>query len=393
VAFIVLARILWSRDFYVTLGFLKSRVTYVNEWGVWVDNFAQGFTMCLVLNDCLMTKLANKLDKESALKKLRKELFERKTVSFYKYVRLSDVERLRDELYRAWDAMGVMGRIYLAEEGVNAQLSCPEPNWEMFTKHLFSFREFRNVPFKVGLEDGESFWKLSIRVKKQIVADGLTAEDYDFSKVGNHLTAAEFNEALAQEDTIVVDMRNAYESRIGHFVDAICPDVDTFKEELPLVRDLLKGKEDKKVLLYCTGGIRCEKASAYLKNEGFADVNQLHGGIIAYKHQVEREGLESKFKGKNYVFDGRSEERVTDDVLSECDMCGESWDGYVNCKNVVCNLLFLQCEQCSKKMQGCCSEECEMIIQLSDSEYRAYRKKVGSKKRYGGRLRPRLIVN
>ena len=129
-----------------------------------------------------------------------------------------------------------------------------------------------------------------------------------------------------------------------------------------MVKDILKGKEDKKILLYCTGGIRCEKASAYLKHHGFNDVNQLHGGIIEYARQIKSKGLESKFKGKNFVFDERMGERITDDVISRCYQCGSLCDSHYNCANDGCHLLFIQCETCREKFEACCSDECQKII-------------------------------
>ena len=130
-----------------------------------------------------------------------------------------------------------------------------------------------------------------IKIKDKIVADGLDDSSFDVTDTGKHLSANEFNQAMKAPNTIVVDMRNQYESEVGHFQGAICPDADTFREELPMVKDQLKGKEDKKILLYCTGGIRCEKASAYLKHNGFKDTNQLHGGIIEYKNEIEKKGI------------------------------------------------------------------------------------------------------
>lgn len=286
--------------------------------------------------------LLNRLNKDQALEKLAKEPFERKTVSFYRYVRIENPQQMRDQLWSEWNQRGVLGRIYIAREGINAQISVPEPQWEAFVSELHAHEEFKEMPFKVGLEEPtESFWKLTIKVKQQIVADGLTEDEYDVSNVGTHLNPEAFHEALQQDDVVVVDMRNQYESRIGRFEGAICPDADTFREELPMVKNMLKGKEDKKVLLYCTGGIRCEKASAYLKHHGFQDVNQLYGGIINYAHEVQSKGLDSKFVGKNFVFDGRVAEAITDDVLSECDQCSASSDRYVNCENTICNLLFI----------------------------------------------------
>jgi len=314
-------------------------------------------------------QLRNHISKEEALKKLTEESFSRRVISFYRYVIIGDPVALRNELFAEWQKLGVLGRIYVAKEGINAQMSVPEPNFEAFKQQLYAHPEFTDVPFKVGVEQqDEAFWKLTIKVKRQIVADGLKPEDYDVTNVGTHLTAREFNNLLEEPETVVVDMRNNYESMIGRFEKAITPNAFTFREELPLVKEELQGKEDKKVLLYCTGGIRCEKASAYLKRHGFQNVYQLHGGIIDYKHQIEREGLPSKFKGKNFVFDERLGERITDDVLAQCYQCDAVCDDYTNCGNVECNLLFIQCADCKAKFSGCCSAKCQAIAALPEAE-------------------------
>ncbi len=338
-----------------------------------------------------MPRLCNTLSKEECLKLLEKEDFKRKTVSFYRYVKIENPQKLRDELYVEWDALGVLGRTYLASEGINAQISVPEPNWEAFVEKLYARPEFKDVPFKVGLEQKESFWKLIVRLKKQIVADGLNENEYDWSNIGKHLDAESFNQGI-EDGAIVVDMRNAYESRIGHFENAICPDVDTFEEELPMVKEMLEDKKDEKILLYCTGGIRCEKTSAYLKSHGFKDVNQLHGGIIQYAHEVQQKGLPNRFKGANYVFDERISERVSDDVLSECDQCDEKCDSFTNCANAMCNLLFIQCETCKSKMENCCTAECQSVIHMSEEEQKALRKrqKSSTPTMYRKRVRPQL---
>jgi len=339
-----------------------------------------------------MTLLCNRLNKEQALKKLSMEQFTRKTVSFYRYVIVDDPQQMRDDLFKEWSDLGVLGRTYIANEGINAQICVPEPEWAAFVEQLSAHPEFADMPFKVAVEEPtESFWKLTIKVKEQIVADGLSPEDYDVTNVGNHLSPEEFHEALADENTVVVDMRNHYESGIGKFENAITPDCDTFREELPLVKDLLKGKEDKKVLLYCTGGIRCEKASAYLKEKGFKDVNQLHGGIINYTHEIRRKNIPSRFIGKNFVFDDRLAEQITDDVLSECDQCNAKSDDYTNCRNKMCNLLFLQCSHCADRFDGCCGEECQSIANLPEEEQRQLRAGVKhSFKRYKKMIRPEL---
>ena len=282
---------------------------------------------------------------------------------------------MRHALYQEWQALGCVGRIYIAHEGINAQMSVPEPMWDEFVDKLYARAELSDVPFKFGvLQDEQAFWKLTIKVKHQIVADGLTADDYDVSNVGTHLSAQEFNEKI-EEGATVVDMRNNYESAIGRFEGALTPNSYTFREELPLALEALKGKEEEPVLLYCTGGIRCEKASAYLKHNGFQKVYQLLGGIIDYKHQIEREGLVSKFKGKNFVFDERLGERITSDVLGTCYQCEVSCDDYTNCKEEACNLLFIQCENCHQKMAGYCSDTCKegnyvVSQEKSDAVYR-----------------------
>ena len=290
--------------------------------------------------------------------------------------------------------MNALGRIYLAYEGVNAQMSVPEANYTNFLAYLNSYEEFKNMPLKAGVEDdGKSFYKLAIKVRKKIVADGLDDGTFDVTNVGNHLDAVQFNEALDLPGTIVVDMRNHYESEIGHFENAICPDVDTFREELPLVAEMLKDKKDSKIIMYCTGGIRCEKASAYFKHHGFKDVNQLHGGIIDYANQIKQEGLPTKFKGKNFVFDERLGERISEEIISKCHQCGEPCDDHTNCANFECHLLFIQCFKCCEKMEGCCTQECIDVIHLpieTQREIRKRPKKADAKNVYKSRLRPNL---
>ena len=325
----------------------------------------------------------NKLNKDQALDLLNKEEFKRKTVSFYRYVKIENPSKLRDDLYLNWNSLKVFGRIYLAEEGVNAQISVPENNWDTFVKNVFSYTYFKDVPFKIAIEDdGKSFFKLTIKVREKIVADGLDSCEYDVTNVGKHLTAKQWNDAIEKGAT-VVDMRNHYESEIGRFKGAICPDSETFKEELPKVKQILKGQEEKQVLLYCTGGIRCEKASAYLKHHGFNDVNQLHGGIIDYARQLKQDtSLENKFEGRNFVFDERRGERISNDVISSCHQCGKPHDIHVNCRNVNCNLLFIQCERCKKKYKNCCSLDCIEVLNMPADKQKKLRKGKDNKKMY-----------
>jgi UPF0176 protein len=338
--------------------------------------------------------LQNRVNKKELKKRIQEETLDRVTVSFYRYVIINNPQEFRDQLFLQWNALNVLGRIYIAHEGVNAQMSVPKENWNVFKEKLFSDKRFENMPFKIAVEDnGKSFYKLTIKVRHKIVADGLDDNAFDVTNVGNHLTAKEFNQALELPDTIVVDMRNHYESEVGRFAGAICPDADTFREELPIVLEELKDKKDQKILMYCTGGVRCEKASAFLKHHGFKDVNQLHGGIIDYVRQIKVQGLPSKFIGKNFVFDERVGERITEDVIAQCHQCGAVCDTHVNCANDDCHLLFIQCAACAEKMQGCCTPECMHISALPIEEQKVLRK--GRKKEdslsvYKSRLRPNL---
>ena len=286
---------------------------------------------------------------------------ERITLSFYKYVRIEDPVALRAELFDRWGALGCLGRIYVAHEGINAQMNVPKKNWDSFDAYVKSKPEFKGIPYKIAVEEGNkpSFYKLTIKVKKKIVADGLDDASFDVTNTGAYLTAREMNEYIDDPDALIVDMRNAYESEIGHFEGAICPQVDTFREELAVVPEQLRIHKNKKIALYCTGGIRCEKASAWLKHNGFTDVRHLKGGIIDYKHQVEREGLPNKFKGKNFVFDERLSERIGDEVISYCHLCAlHKSDTHYHCKNQTCHVLFLGCESCLNQKKGYCSYRC-----------------------------------
>lgn len=315
----------------------------------------------------------NKLNREAGEKKLAEENFNRITLSFYKYVIIKNTSELRNELFVSWKKLDVLGRVYLAEEGINAQISVPENLFSSFKRHLNTITYFKKIPFKIALEEPVfSFYKLTIKVRKQIVADGLSIDNYDITNVGKHLNAKQWNQAIDKGAT-VVDMRNHYESEIGHFKSAILPEAETFREELPMVEEILRGKEDENILLYCTGGIRCEKASAYLKHKGFHSVNQLYGGIINYVYEVNKGGLENKFIGKNFVFDDRLGERITDDVVSNCHQCGNPCDNHTNCKNLHCNLLFIQCDRCKEKYKNCCSRACVEVTSLSDNEQKKWR--------------------
>ena len=321
-------------------------------------------------------QLYNKLSAQERAEMLEAAGTERLTLSFYHYAHIGNPQLFRDHLFLSWNAFEVLGRIYVAKEGINAQLSVPAPHFDAFKKHLDSIDFLHGIRLNIAIEqDLKSFLKLTIKVREKIVADGLEDASFDVTQKGKHVNAEEFNALLEDENTICVDMRNHYESEIGHFKGAVTPDVDTFRESLPIIEeDLATHKSDKNLLMYCTGGIRCEKASAYFKHKGFQNVFQLEGGIIEYTRQVKDQALENKFIGKNFVFDERRGERITDDIIAQCHQCGEPSDEHVNCANEACHLLFIQCASCQEKMQSCCSDSCQEIIQLPIEEQKALRK-------------------
>lgn len=319
--------------------------------------------------------LYNRINGKELKERLKESNEERTTISFYKYHRIADPVKFRNELFKVLDQIGVMGRIYVATEGINGQISVPTKNVDQFRTQLYSIDFLNGIRLNLAVEDnGKSFFKLKILVRKKIVADGLNDETFDVTNSGTHLNAKDFNQLADQPDTVIVDMRNHYESEVGHFKNAICPDVDTFREELQVVGDLLKDQKDKNLVMYCTGGIRCEKASAWMKHIGFKNVFQLNGGIIEYARQVKEQGLENKFIGKNFVFDERLGERISNDVISHCHQCGKPCDTHTNCKNDGCHLLFIQCEECREKYNGCCSTECKDIIELPAEKQKEIRK-------------------
>ncbi|MDB9881964.1 rhodanese-related sulfurtransferase [Bacteroidia bacterium] len=320
-------------------------------------------------------KLHNTINGEELKEKIKSSDESRTTISFYKYVNIGNPQLFRDHIFYHWNPLGVLGRIYVANEGLNAQLSVPTEQLDAYKSALEDIVFLQNIRLNYAVEDdGKSFFRLTIKVRKKIVADGLDDDLFDMSKPGQYLKVEEFNKLTDREDTVLIDMRNHYESEVGHFDGAWCPDVDTFRDQLPLVVDDLKDQKNKPVVMYCTGGIRCEKASAYLKHKGFKDVYHLEGGIIKYARDAKKDGLRNKFIGKNFVFDERLNERITEDVIADCHQCGEPFDDHTNCINKACNLLFIQCPKCAEKLEGTCSEACKEVAALPEEVQRELRK-------------------
>lgn len=323
-------------------------------------------------------QLWNTLSKEELEAQLRASGNEFVTISFYQYAKIENPRLFRDHLFQMWSKLEVVGRTYVASEGINAQISVPTKSLEQFRTDLYEIDFLNNLRLNIAVDEADAefpFLKLKIKVRNKILADGLSDESFDVTNKGKHLSAEEFNEITDDPDTILIDFRNHYEHEVGHFKGAITPDVDTFRESLPYIEDeYLKEAKDKKIVMYCTGGIRCEKASAWYKHQGFEHVHQLEGGIINYARQCEEKGLNNKFIGKNFVFDERRGERITDDIISVCHQCGEPSDVHTNCVNDGCHLLFIQCDSCKEKMENCCSDDCQSVIHLSPEEQKELRK-------------------
>lgn len=321
--------------------------------------------------------LHNRINREELKRQLAESQEERTTLSFYKYYHIKNPNFFRDYLYYEWSNLGVMGRIYVANEGVNGQMSVPTVNFEGFKNKMAEVLFLNGIRLNVAREDdGKSFFKLAIKVRKKIVADGLNDDTFDVTDKGTHVNAREFNELTDDPNTVLIDMRNHYETEVGYFDGAELPDAATFRELLPEVIEDYKDKKDAKVVMYCTGGIRCEKASAYFKHNGFKQVFQLDGGIIEYAKQVEEQGLKNKFRGKNFVFDERLGERISNEIVSSCHQCGKPCDTHINCANDACHLLFIQCEECKKAHASCCSSKCHDFIQLPEKEQQDKKKTI-----------------
>jgi len=343
-----------------------------------------------------MPLLHNRVSNKELKARMLAETEPRTTISFYQYHFIQNPQAFRDELWQKLDALKVFGRIYVAHEGINAQISVPQSHYEELKATLYSYDWMNGIRLNVAVDDdGKSFWVLKIKVREKIVADGIDDTTFSMQRRGQYLKAQEVNELLKNPQTLVIDMRNHYEYEVGHFKGAVEIPSDTFREQLPMAVEMVKGNENRPILMYCTGGIRCEKASAYMLHNGFKNVYHIEGGIIHYVRQVKQEGLEQKFIGKNFVFDNRLGERVTEDIIARCHQCGKPADTHTNCANDACHMLFIQCPECREKYEGCCSKDCREFIHLPLDEQKRLRKgkdkgaNIFSKSK---KIRPRLTM-
>ena len=276
---------------------------------------------------------------------------------YYYYTKIDDPESFRTEHHQLCLDLNLRGRIIIAHEGINGTVSGLKENCEKYMTILKSDSLFKNIEFKIEEYEKHAFQKLHVRQKEEIVNSGLK-EINPLVKTGKYVEPSEFKKLLTNDDVIIVDVRSNYEHYLGKFKNAITLDMDNFRDFPGKINELSKYK-DKKVITYCTGGIKCEKASAFLLEQGFENVYQLHGGII--KYGLEEEGQD--FEGKCYVFDNRlalDVNKINPKVISTCYICGKSCDRMVNCANAECNKHVPVCESCAVEMEGACSESCKL---------------------------------
>ncbi|PWJ58913.1 UPF0176 protein [Dyadobacter jejuensis] len=280
-----------------------------------------------------------------------------RVILYYCYSPIEDTETYRDEHHLFCVQNNLLGRIIIAAEGLNGTVSGTPEDCQAYMDYVRSDERFKHVAFKVEEHDSIAFQKLHVRVKDEIVNSDLPVDP--LKQTGKHLEPAEFKALLNDPDVVLVDMRSDYEHEVGKFKGAITFDMHNLRE-LPEHVNEIAHLKDKKIVTYCTGGIKCEKASAYLIDQGFQDVYQLHGGIIRYGLE---EGGEN-FDGKCYVFDNRitvDVNKVNPTVISKCHICGTPSDRMVNCANAACNEHVPICEQCGWEMEGACSETCKAV--------------------------------
>lgn len=282
-------------------------------------------------------------------------------ILFYKYVTIQSPNAVKEELLSLCQNLGLKGRILLATEGINATLAGKLTAINDFISYMSVHSLFDGIDFKDSSGTLNDFPRLEIKVKQEIVKLGIAPDKLTALEGGKHLSPREAHALIeSNKNLVILDARNNYESRIGTFEKAIKPDINTFREFPSYIDQNEELLKDKDVLMYCTGGIRCERASAYVQKKGIAkNVYQITGGIHRYVEQFP----DGFFKGKNYVFDNRISIKVTDDILGTCLLCDVSADEYYNCMNARCNKHFIGCDNCIAQYQRTCSPRCHDLIQ------------------------------
>lgn len=338
-----------------------------------------------------MAVLHNRINNRELKEQLLLDPTARTTISFYRYWSIEHPKAFRDFLYKALSNLQVLGRIYIASEGINAQISVPTAGMQDFQMFIESIPGLENLRLNLAVEDnGKSFWVLKVKLRDKIVADGIEDASFSMTKKGRYINAAQMNAMMNEQQALIIDMRNHYEFEVGHFENAIEIPSDTFRDQLAMAAEMMEPHKDKNIIMYCTGGIRCEKASAYMLHKGFKNVFHLEGGIINYSNEVKKAGIDNKFIGKNFVFDHRMGEAVSHHVIAHCHQCGASCDTHVNCKNEACHLLFIQCEKCAEEMNSCCSMDCKNFLDLPIAIQKEKRKGVDKGRNIFNKSRQRM---
>lgn len=281
------------------------------------------------------------------------------TLLYYKYSSIPHPEEFAMQHIDFCERLGIVGRIIVAAEGLNGTVSGTVVQCKKYMDYVKSHRQLEGMEFKIDEVDSPSFERLYVRVKPEIVHSSLRGmENVDPNQItGIHLKPHEVDEMIEQDGVVFVDVRSNYESNVGHFKNAVKLDIDNFRD-FPEQLKALEHLKDKKIVTYCTGGIKCEKASGYLLKNGFNNVYQVDGGIVKYA----KETGGKNFEGKLYVFDNRvvvDVNSIAPSIVSTCKLCGTTSAHMVNCANPECNEHFVLCEDCGWKMEGCCGEACK----------------------------------
>ena len=281
---------------------------------------------------------------------------------YYQYVKIDDPEQFAQDHKAFCDGLGLKGRILVAEEGINGTVSGTIGATQAYMDAISADPRFSEMPFKIDPADEHAFQKLKVKSRPELVTLRLGEEDINPLKVtGNYLEPDEFYQAMQEENTVVIDARNDYEYDLGHFRGAVRPEIKTFRELPDWIEENQEQFEGKRILTYCTGGIRCEKFSGWLVQKGFDDVHQLHGGIATYAKHPEVKG--QLWDGKMYVFDERISvpiNQVEHIVVGKDYFDGTPCERYINCGNPFCNRQFISSEENEAKYLGGCSHECRV---------------------------------
>ncbi|MBM18203.1 MAG: hypothetical protein CL947_04010 [Epsilonproteobacteria bacterium] len=296
---------------------------------------------------------------------------------YYKYIDIQYPEAIKKWQKELCTKLGLTGRIILAHEGINGTVAGEDEAAESYIKAMNDHPLFNNIDFKKSPGGAEVFPKLKISVKNEIVHLGVDPSKVTTKDGGKHLTPEQTHELLSNppKDFIILETRNNYESAVGGFAGQLDPNINHFRELPKYIDENLDKFKDKQVLMHCTGGVRCERATAYLAQKNVAkEIFQIEGGIVRYTEKYP----DGYFRGKNYVFDKRITVKINDDILGSCYVCNTACDDYFNCLNAQCNKHYISCSNCLEELQNTCSASCKKAIQQRTTTSRKPLEKIKS---------------